>query len=78
MTDEHCCSNCGGYRPNHIAAECPEVRQRGCSDCNHYYDVSTMITQKDGRVTCKTCDRAAKDKASERAQLAFFGQQSLI
>lgn len=55
-----------------------EPRSRACSDCNQYALETAMITQKDGRVTCKRCDRAAKDKASDRAQLDFFGQLSLI
>lgn len=60
----------GWRKPASISLE-PE---RGCADCPSYAPVSEMKTQSDGRVTCKRCDRAAKDKASERAQLAFFGQ----
>lgn len=51
---------------------------RSCADCVSYVPVSTMIEQSDGRVICKRCAQSAKDKASDRAQLAFFGQQSLI
>ena len=51
---------------------------RSCADCLGYTPVKAMVEQSDGRITCKRCDAKAKDKANERAQLAFFGQLSLI
>ena len=52
--------------------------QRACADCFHYAPVPEMKTQPDGRVICAKCVKRIKDASAQRAQLGFFGQQSLI
>ena len=54
------------------------VVERACADCEAYTPAGEMVTKQDGRSICKPCDRKAKDKGAARAQLEFFGQQSLI
>lgn len=56
----------------------PSFAERSCADCTQYVPEVTMATKSDGRKVCKVCDRKSKDKAAEKSQLEFFGQQSLI
>lgn len=52
--------------------------EAACSSCSNYTPVRSLKPSVNGGLICKRCDRIAKDKASERAQLAFFGQMDLI
>lgn len=61
-----------------IESRCCFCADRACADCDTWAKMGDLMPQADGRLICRTCQKAIDDAARSKAQVNLFVQQESL